>query len=76
MSTTHDSYTLLSSLSDLEVSLFSTPIARAANTVAFVEWVIPGRLVQAANKRSYVPDPPRSNRPVGMIVESVLLRAA
>ena len=74
MSTTHDSYTLLSSLSDLEVRLFSAPIGRAANTSAFVEQACPGRRVRAANVRSLVPDPPKSSGRAG-IIESVLLRA-
>lgn len=75
MITTHDSYRLLSSLSDLEVRLFSAPIARAANTSAFVEQATPGRKLQAANARSLVPDPPNSAGRGG-IIESVLLRAA
>lgn len=76
MSTTYDAYNLLSSLSDLEVSLFSAPVGQAAaNSNAFVEQVIPGRRVQAANVRSFVPDPPKSNGRAG-IIESILLRAA
>ncbi len=74
MSTTHDAYTLLSSLSDLEAHLFSAPIGAAANTSAFVEQAYPGRRVRAANVRSLVPDPPKSSRRAGLI-ESVLLRA-
>jgi len=75
MSTTYDSYTLLNSLSDLEVRLFSAPVAQAANTVAFVEEATPRHGASAANERSLLPDPPKSQRPAG-IIESVLLRAA
>lgn len=76
MSTTYDSYTLLSSFSDLEVRLFSAPVGQAAaNSNAFVEQVIPGRRMQAANVRSLVPDPPKSSGRPG-IIESVLLRTA
>lgn len=74
MTTTHDSYSLLSSLSDLEVSLFSAPVGeQAANTNAFVEQAVAGRRLRAANVRSFVPDPPKSSRGDG-IIESVLLR--
>lgn len=75
MSTTHDSYTLLSSYSDLEVRLFSAPTGQAAaNSNAFVEQAIPRRRVPAANVRSFLPDPPQSSLRGGLI-ESVLLRA-
>lgn len=76
MSTTYDSYTLLSSLSDLEVRLFSAPVGQAAaNSNEFVKQLIPGRRVRAANVRSLLPDPPKSSGRAG-IVESVLLRTA
>ncbi len=74
MSTTHDAYTLLSSLSDLEARLFCAPIGQAANTSAFVEQSVRGGRVRAANVRSLVPDPPKSSGRAG-IIESVLLRA-
>ena len=76
MSTTYDAYSLLSSMSDLEVSLFRAPVGRAAaNSNAFVEQVSPGRRVRAANVRAFLPDPPKSRGRAG-IIESVLLRAA
>lgn len=75
MSTTHDPYSLFRSLSDLEVRLFSAPIARAANTRAFVEESRQGRRMVAANVQSFVPDPPKSSGRAGLI-ESMLLRAA
>ena len=75
MNTTNDTYTLLSSISDLEARLFSAPIARAANTLAFVQQATPFHAGRAANQRSLVPDPPASHRPAG-IIESVLLRVA
>ncbi|MGH1340258.1 MAG: hypothetical protein ACRBN8_01810 [Nannocystales bacterium] len=75
MTTTHDSYTLLSSFSDLEVRLFSAPRGQqAANSNAFVAQTFPGCRERAANVRSLVPDPPKSSGRVG-IIESVLLRA-
>ena len=74
MSTTYDTYTLLSSLSDLEARLFSAPVQQAANAWAFVEQANESPTLRAANVRPVVPDPPPTCDDPG-IIESVLVRA-
>ncbi len=75
MSTTHNPYVSLTSLSDLEARLFSAPICESANSAAFVQRAVTVPRTPAANQRSFLPDPPTSRHREG-IVESFLLRAA
>jgi|GEM_PF-2379152 len=74
MNTTQDAYASLTSLSDLETRLFSAPVAKVANTAAYLEHVVPVQRIRAANVRPFLPDPPQSSR--RGLVESVLLRAS
>ncbi|MCR9160906.1 MAG: hypothetical protein ACE37F_10765 [Nannocystaceae bacterium] len=75
MNSMHDPYAFLPGLTDLETRLFSAPVPTDAHVATYLEQATVRRL-PAANVHPFLPDPPRVRGTSGLVVESVLLRAA
>ncbi len=74
MKTTPAQPAAVTTLSDLEVDLFSSARSRNSAASAFITAMSHARLRRSAPVTAFVPQPPRSGRVSG-VVESVLLRA-